>query len=331
MIRVCVVGMGRAGKIHAENFLNRIGEAKLIGIVEPVELIAKQASQKLGVPYWLDAQEAIKTKDFDALIICTPSYLHPELIVEAAKAGKHVLCEKPLAISLTEAEKALKSAEREGIKLQLGYMRRFDRYYSEAKQRIKKGEIGKPLIFKATGRDPSMPSGWMADPSLSGGIFLDMLSHDFDLARWLMAREVKEVEARGGAWFYEGVKEKGDQDLVGALLVFEEEGIGLVEGCRKCAYGYDLRTEIVGSEGTLMIGSPYDPNLSIGRCDGFTPSKAQWFWERFEGAFLLEDKHFIECINEDKAPLVSGVDGKKALEIALAAKRSLRENKPINL
>jgi inositol 2-dehydrogenase len=331
MIKVCVAGMGRAGKIHAENFLNRVEGAKLVGVVDPIEPIAKQASKKLGVPYWLDSKEVIKAKAFDALAICTPSNTHSRLIVEAGRAGKHVLCEKPLALSLAEAEEALKSAEREEIKLQLGYMRRFDKYYSEAKQRIEKGEIGKPLVFKSTGRDPSLPSGWTADPSLSGGIFLDMLSHDFDLARWLMGKEVKEVEARGGAWFYEEVKEKGDQDLVGVLLVFEKEGIGLVEGCRKCAYGYDLRTEVVGSEGALMVGSPYDPNFSIGKREGITPRKAQWFWERFEEAFLLEDKHFIECISKDKQPLVSGLAGKKALEIAMAAKQSLKEGKPINL
>jgi inositol 2-dehydrogenase len=331
MIKVCVVGMGRAGKIHAENFLNKIEGAKLVGVVDPIESIAKQSSQKLGVPYWLDSKAAIKAKAFDALVICTPSNTHSRLIVEAAGTGKHILCEKPLALSLTEAEEALKSVKSEGIKLQVGYVRRFDKYYSEAKQRIDEGEIGNPLIFKNTARDPFLPSGWIADPSLSGGIFLDMLSHDFDLARWLMGKEIKEVEARGGAWFYEEAKEKGDQDLVGIMLVFEKEGIGIVEGCRKCAYGYDLRTEVVGSEGALMVGSPYDLNFSIGKREGITPRKAQWFWERFEEAFLLEDKHFIECISKDKEPLVSGLAGKKALEIALAARQSLKEGKPINL
>jgi len=331
MIRVCVVGMGRAGKIHAENFLNKIEGARLVGIADPVEPVAKQAGQKLGVPYWLDYKEALKAKDLDALVICTPSYVHLEQIVEAARAGKHVLCEKPLVLNSGEAEEALQAVEKEGVKLQVGYVRRFDKYYSEAKKRIEAGEIGKPLLFKNTARDPFLPSGWITDPSLSGGIFLDMLSHDFDMARWLMGKEVKEVEVRGGAWLYEEARKKGDQDTVGVLLTFENEGIGLLEGCRKCAYGYDLRTEVVGSEGVLMVGSPYDLNLSVGKDEGITPKKAKWFWERFEKAFLLEDRHFIECIGRDKEPLVGGIDGKKALEISIASRQSLKEGKPINL
>jgi len=330
MVKVCVVGMGRAGKLHAQNFAEKIKNAELKAVVDPVEEIVKEAGGELGVPYYKNLENALAKEDFDAVIICTPSFTHASLIIESAEHGKHILCEKPLVLNLEEAERITK-IENGGVKFQVGYVRRFDRYYLEAKKRIDAGEIGTPLIFKNTARDPFLPSGWIADPSLSGGIFLDMLSHDFDMARWLMGKEVREVEARGGAWFYEETKEKGDQDLVGVLLVFEKEGIGLVEGCRKCAYGYDLRTEVVGSEGTLMVGSPYDPNFSIGKRDGITPRKAQWFWERFEEAFLEEDKHFIECIVENKEPLVSGMDGRKALEIALAARTSLKARKPVYL
>jgi inositol 2-dehydrogenase len=330
MVKVCVVGMGRAGKIHAENFLNKVNGARLATIVDPIEQVAKKASQEFGVPSYLDLKEALEKESIDALILCTPSFTHPKLIIEGVNQGKNILCEKPLALGLKEAEEAIKAVEKAKVKLQVGYMRHFDRYYTEVKKRIGAGEIGKPLVFKSTARDPSLPSGWTADPRLSGGIFLDMLSHDFDTARWLMGKKIKRVYAQGGAWIYEESKRKGDFDTVGVILEFEG-GIGLIEGCRKCTYGYDLRTEIKGTEGTLVVGSPYDANLMIGKSQGILYGKAEWFWGRFKDAFFQEDIHFVNCIKANKEPLVGGLDGKRALEIALAARKSIKEGKPINL
>ena len=313
MIKVCVIGMGRAGMLHAKFFLNRVKGAELTAVVDPIESLAKKAGEEFRVPYFTDFTDI---KDVDAAIICTPSYTHTGMIEEFASNGNHILCEKPLTLNLKDAERAMNSVRKAGVKLQIGYMRRFDRYYSEAKDRIDEGEIGKPLIFKSTARDPSLPSGWVSDPSLSGGIFLDMLSHDFDIARWLMGREVKSVYADGGAWIYEETKKKGDLDTVGVTLKFDK-GMGLIEGCRKCPYGYDLRTEVVGQEGTLMIGNAYDPSLMIGKDECVRAKRAEWFWERFEAAFLKEDIHFIDCITGagDEEPMVNGEDGRRALEI----------------
>lgn len=329
-VEICVVGMGRAGKIHAENFAEKIKHAELNALVDPIESICKESGEELDVPYYTDFGDALKKEDFDAVVICTPSFTHASLITDAAHSGKHILCEKPLALNLKDAASSEEAAKRAGVKLQIGYMRRFDKYYAEAKNRVAAKEIGKPLIFRSTARDPSMPSGWAADPALSGGIFCDMLSHDFDAARWLMDKEVRSVYARGSASIYEEVKQKGDLDMVAVTLTFDEE-IGLIEGCRKCTYGYDLRTEIVGTEGTITIGNPYDLNLTVGKAGGVIPKEAHWFWERFADAFLEEDKHFIDCIKDGKEPLVSGHDGIKALEIALACGESIKSNRPVSV
>jgi len=330
-IKICVVGMGRAGELHAQNFAEKIRDAELKAIVDPIEFLGKKFSEELGVPYYTNFNTALAKEKFDAVVICTPSFTHASLIIEAAEHGKHILCEKPLALNLEDADRSTEAAEKAKVKLQVGYMRRFDKYYSEAKNKIEKGEIGEPLIFKSTARDPSLPSGWTADPSLSGGIFFDMLSHDFDTARWLMNKEVKTVYAQGGAYIYKEAKEKGDLDMVGVTLTFDRKGIGLTEGCRKCTYGYDLRTEVVGTEGTITIGNPYDLNLMVGKREGLIPKKAEWFWERFNDAFLAEDKHFVNCIKNNEKPLVNGQEGKKALEIALACRESIKINKPVNI
>jgi Predicted dehydrogenases and related proteins len=317
--KVCVVGMGRAGRLHAQNFAENIKNAELKAVVDPVEEIAKEAGKEFGVPCYKSLEDALEKEDFDAVIICTPSFTHLPLIVEAAEHGKHILCEKPLTLTLEDADRALRATAK--VKLQVGYMRRFDRYYREAKERIEKGEIGEPLIFTTIAKDPFLPAGWTGDPSKSGGIFLDMLSHDFDTARWLMGKEVKEVCAKGGNWIY-----GKDFDCVSVILEFEK-GIGTIDGCRKCCYGYDLRTEVTGSGGTIFVNSPIDANLAVGNNEGIRPKQAQWFWERFKNAFFEEDLSFVDCIQKDKEVLVTGMDGKRALEIALAAKISAEAGK----
>ena len=231
---------------------------------------------------------------------------------------------------MEDATEICQLVKKHDVNFLVGYMRRFDKYYMKAKEKIISGKIGAPLIFKSTARDPSLPAGWTSNPELSGGIFPDMLSHDFDCASWLMGEEITKVISSGGAWIFDHAKKSGDLDTVGVLLEFEK-GIGIIEGCRKCTYGYDLRTEIVGTEGTIMVGSPVDPNFSLGREGGITPMQAGWFWDRFKEAFLNEEKHFVDCVNKDSEPAVNEKDGKMALRISLASKKSYEMGKPIAL
>ena len=331
MIGVAVVGLGRIGRLHAEIFATKIEGAKLVAVCDVVESVVKDVSSRLGVKPYMDYGELLRDEAIDAVVICTPTFLHAEMIVRAAEEGKHVLCEKPLAVTIEEAERALRSVEKGGVKLQVGYMRRFDKAYSSAKKAIDGGRIGKPLAFISVARDPGPPPGWAADPKKSGGIFLDMLSHDFDMARWLMASEVKRVYATGGAYLYEELKEKGDLDVVNVCLEFEGGALGYIHGSRKSAFGYDLRTEVMGSEGTLYVGCHYDPSLAIGTRAGITYGGVSWFIGRFYDAYVREDEEFIRAIVEDREPLVTGLDGKRAIEIAEAAWRSVREGRPVSL
>ncbi|MCD6357759.1 MAG: inositol 2-dehydrogenase [Thermoproteales archaeon] len=331
MIGVAVVGLGRIGRLHAEIFATKVEGAKLVAVCDVVKGVVEEVGSKLGVKPYTDYGELLRDRAVDAVVICTPTFLHAEMIVRAAEEGKHVLCEKPLAVTTEEAERALKSVEKSGVKLQVGYMRRFDQAYSGAKKAIEEGRIGRPLVFISIARDPGPPPGWAADPRKSGGIFLDMLSHDFDMARWLMSSEVRRVYATGGAYLYEELREKGDLDVVNVCLEFESGALGLIHGSRKSAFGYDLRTEVMGSEGTLYVGSHHDPNLAVGTRAGVTYSGVSWFMGRFYDAYVREDEEFVKSIAEDKEPLVTGLDGRRAIEIAEAAWRSVREGRPVSL
>ena len=330
-IGVGVVGLGRIGQLHAEIFNSKIPNAKLVAVSDVVENLVKSASEKFNVKGYLSYEEMLRDAEVDAVVICTPTFLHKDMIMLAAEYHKHILCEKPLTVTVKEAEEVLSKISNSNVILQVGYMRRFDYAYQEAKKKINAGDIGRPVAFIGIARDPAPPPGWAADPKLSGGIFLDMLSHDFDMARWLMNSEIKRVYVEGGAFIYEEIKEKGDLDVVTINFRFENGAVGFIHGSRKSAFGYDLRTEVLGTEGTVYIGYRQDPMFAIGVKQGLIYSGIKWFFKRFYDAYVEEDKHFIDCLINDKKPLITGEDGKKAVEIAEASWKSLKENKAINL
>ncbi len=327
-VGVAVVGLGRIGRVHAEIFRTRVDGAELIAVVDVVEHLAREVGEALGVRWYTDCEDVLRDGDVDAVVICTPTYLHAEMISLAAEHGKHVMCEKPMAVRVGEAREALARVERAGVKLQVGYMRRFDRAYRAAKERIEGGEIGRPLTFIATSRDPAPPPGWVADPRLSGGLFLDLMSHDFDMARWLMGSEVRRVHVVGGALVYDSVRERGDLDTALVTLEFENGAIGAVHANRNAHYGYDIRTEVIGTEGVVAVGTHIDSSLHVAKRGGITFGGFPWFQERFYDAYLQEDRHFVRAILEDTEPLVGGVDGLRAVQIAEACWESFRSGGP---
>ena len=330
-IGVAVVGLGRIGKLHAEIFRSKVEQAKLVAVVDVEESLARSVADILDVKYYTDYGKALKDPAIEAVVICTPTYLHKEMVVQAVEENKHVLCEKPITVTSKDAKECVTKAEKAGVKLQVAYMRRFDDAYKQAKRKIEEGKIGNPIMYIAIARDPAPPPGWASDPKLSGGIFLDMLSHDFDMARWLMNSEVKEVYVKGGNYIYEEVKKKGDLDVVAIEFTFGNNALGFIHGSRKSAFGYDLRTEVLGTDGTIFIGSSANMLFSIGTSEGLTYQGLAWFFKRFYDAYVEEDRHFIKCIVEDKVPLVSGVDGLRAVQIAEACWKSLKEKKSIEI
>ena len=331
MLGLGVVGLGRIGRLHAEISFTKISDAKLVAVSDVVESLVKKVGEKFHVKAYTSYDDLLKDKEVDAVIISTPTYLHKEMILKALEAGKHVFTEKPLCLNTEEAKEIEKKVRKSGLKLQVGYMRRFDYAFINAKKTIERGEIGEPLTFITIARDPSPPPAWESDPKLSGGIFLDMLSHDFDMARWLMESEITEVYVKGGSYLFKEVGEKGDLDVVTVSFEFENGGLGLIHGTRKNVFGYDLRVEVYGSNGTIFIGASYDNMFSMGFEKGILMKGHQWFMKRFYDAYVNELQQFVKSIINDTEPPVNVVDGRKVVEISEACWKSLRERKPVRV
>lgn len=323
--------MGRAGSLHAEIFRSEVSEARLVCVADEKEQVARQAGNRLNVDSVIGYEEALRRKDVDAVSIAVPTDMHSRLVLSALEAGKHIFVEKPLARSLEEARMVAERAASSELVVQVGYMRRFDKIYAEAKKKIMEGHLGKPILYRAVAHDPAPPPGWAADPQLSGGIFYDMLSHDFDMARYLISSEVSTVYALGSSVLYEDIGRKGDYDTVCALLAFESGAYGYVEGIRRSTYGYDLRTEVVGSEATVVVGNMSDNMLTFASKEGISHKGLQWFMERFRNAFVEEDRSFVESILSHSAPKISALDGLRAIEIAEACRTSTRERRKVLL
>jgi len=267
----------------------------------------------------------LQDEKVEAVIISTPTYLHKDMIVRAAEQGKHIFVEKPLTVTVDEAKEVVNIVKKHNVKLQVGFQRRFDYAYRNAKRHIEEGRIGKPITYIAIVRDPEAPPGWASDPSKSGGIFSDMLSHDFDMARYLLNAEVVEVYVVGGNYIYEELKIKGDLDVVNIVFKLSTGAQGLIHATRKFPYGYELRTEVYGSEGAVYIGTNIDNMLALGTKQGLTYFGAPFFEKRFYEAYVEELKAFVDSIIEDKEPPVTVIDGLRTVQIAEACWESYKK------
>ncbi|NPA96378.1 MAG: Gfo/Idh/MocA family oxidoreductase [Crenarchaeota archaeon] len=329
-IKYLVAGLGRIGRLHAEMLKTSIPNAELHAVCDVVEPLAKSVAERLKVRAYTSYDKALSDPEIDAVVIATPTFLHKEMTVKALEAGKHVFLEKPLAPSLPDAKEIANRVKSSGLKFMIGYMRRFDHYYRRAKSLVESGALGRVISFTSIARDPSPPPGWAADPQLSGGIFLDQLSHDFDIARWIVG-EVKEVYVVGGNYVSEEIKTKGDLDVVSIIVKFNNDAQGFIHGARRNTFGYDLRTEIYCEKGTIFVGVPMDTMMSIGTGNGVSYGGVAWFEKRFLEAYMEELRHFTSAIIEDEEPLISVDDGLRLVEIAEACWRSYRERKPVSV
>ncbi|SKB02617.1 Gfo/Idh/MocA family oxidoreductase [Sporosarcina newyorkensis] len=331
-INCAVLGLGRLGYWHAENLAFKVKSAKLVSVIDPLEGRAEQVAKELGVEKWSrNPIDAFEDDMIDAVIIVTPTSTHAEMIKLAAKNGKQIFIEKPLTQHLDEADEAIEVIRKYNTICQVGFMRRFDPAYAEAKIRIAAGDIGVPLYFKGVSRDGNVPHEEFIKHS--GGIFLDVAIHDYDIARFLMNQEITSISSTGNILLESNkfMKKYNDVDQGLSYFNFESGAAGDIETMRVAPYAYDIRGEVVGTEGAIQIGSMRNNDVKIFTKKGSMHDLIQDFPSRFQDAYLLEMIHFIDCLKNGERPACTEVDGKAALEIAAAATKSFNTGETVQV
>ena len=331
-LNIAVLGLGRMGTIYAQTIARQIPRTKLHAVADPDAQARTDFMARFDVPHvFEEAREALALPNLDAVVIATPTGSHSDLVTTAAEAGKPIFCEKPLALTLAETHAALAAVEQAGVPLQVGFMRRFDAAYRQAKTMIDHGLIGWPVTFKAVGRDPFCPRPAFADPAQSGGLILDMGIHDFDVARWFMGSEVERVAAEGTLLVCDDLRAVGDYDNAVINLRFAGGALGNVEVSRNAFYGYDLRTEVLGSEGIVRVGGAKEPVPMLSTRHSVADEASSYLTNRFGEAYRAQLHHFVDCLLDDQPPAVSGADALAAFEIALSATEAAQTGQPVVL
>jgi myo-inositol 2-dehydrogenase/D-chiro-inositol 1-dehydrogenase len=277
-----------------------------------------------------DPQAILADKTVEAVIICSSTHTHAQFIIEAAKAGKHIFCEKPIALNLAEIDEALKAVKQSGVKLQIGFNRRFDANFRQAHEMAISGKIGTPQLVRITSRDPAPPP--IDYIKVSGSIFLDMTIHDFDMARYLIQTEVEEVYAAGGVMVDPAIGQAGDIDTAVVTLHYRNGALGIIDNSRRAVYGYDQRVEVFGSAGGIIVSNNQPHQAVLSDASGVHSALPLYFFlERYKDSFVAEMKAFIEAIQQDTPPPVTGLDGRIPVVMGLAAWKSYREHRPVKL
>ena len=330
-IGVGVIGAGRIGRLHIEHLAQRIPEAELIAICSLNPSGAESLAEQFNVPKVMtDYKTLLADPQIDAVLVTSSTDTHVEISQAAAKAGKHIFCEKPIAFDLEQIDETLAIVEAAGVKFQVGFNRRFDASFKRVREAVASGEIGEPHIIRITSRDPAPPP--IEYVKVSGGIFLDMTIHDFDMARYLIADEVVEVYAAGGVRVDPKIGEAGDIDTTVITLRFQNGVIGTIDNSREAVYGYDQRVEVFGSKGMVTAANPPRDTVTFSGSEGSRAASPPYFFvERYQPAFLAELQAFFTCIQDDTLPAVTGADGRAPVVMGFAALKSLRENRPVLL
>ncbi|RAR45828.1 inositol 2-dehydrogenase [Paenibacillus sp. MDMC362] len=330
-INIGIIGAGRIGKIHADHLLRMPG-AKIaaIGDLFAGDELRSWAAER-GIPVvTTNSNDIMEHPDIDAVLICSSTDTHVPLIKQAAANGKHIFCEKPVSMSVDQTREALAAVEAAGVSLQIGFNRRFDHNFSRVREIVSAGRIGDTHLIKITSRDPSPPHPDYI--KVSGGLFMDMAIHDFDIARYLSGSEVVEVYAQGAVLVDPAIGELGDIDTALTTLRFENGALGVIDNSRKAVYGYDQRIEVFGSGGCVSADNDYPSTAVVSGPDGVTRDKPLYFFlERYKEAYMNETRQFIDSLHNGTAVPVSGHDALQAELIALAAKRSLQQGRPVKL
>ena len=321
-----VVGVGTMGKQHAWNIRRLIPEAQLIAVADADLERARKVAAELEVEHYYDSVEALaERRDVQAVVIVTPAKFHGAAMRVCAEAGKDVFCEKPFTLTVEEADEVLEVTQRAGIRLQVGHVRRYDPPNVRANQRIEAGEIGDPVLFKSLGRDPAPPPVSYLASGVNGMFFQDSAVHEFDLGRWMMNDEIAEVHAYGAVLVCPELAKYDDIDSALVSMKFSRGALGAVENYMQAGYGYDIRTEIVGSKGTIITGYLQQSAEVVLTAAGARTDVVDHFLVRFREGYLNEMRDFVQTILADGEPKVDGFDGRQAVAVAEAAERSYRQ------
>jgi len=334
-IGIAIIGAGRAGLIHAHNFRKSVPYARLAAVVDPNREAAEAAAKELGIDTWYASyRDALADDAIDAVVVVTPTIYHREIVVEAAKAGKHILCEKPMAMNAAECEEMIAAAAEAKVNLQLAFMRRFDASFLDAKERIDAGEIGDVVSIRSLTRGPSTPQPWMYDLKKSNGPLAEVNSHDIDTARWFTGSEFASVHAIAGNFRCPDAKADFPDFYDNVLLTarFEDGKQGVIEGALHVQYGYDSRVEILGTHGVLFIGQLHEKTVMTATKNKQITRPFMNSWRHlYKDAYLAEDTEFVQSILEQRAPKVTGIDGMMAVKVVEAGNRSIRESSIVRL
>src|SRR6266581_8002918 len=330
-LNVGVIGCGRIGRIHAENLATRIPGARVASLADVAGAAAKEVAGQLHVTQaTTDYRELLADPAVDAVAICSSTDTHSRIIQEAAAAGKHIFCEKPIDYDLARIHAALSAVEKAGVKLQIGFNRRFDPSFAKVRELVTQGAIGQPHIIRITSRDPEPPS--LEYIKVSGGIFLDMTIHDFDMVRFLSGSEAEEVYAIGEALIDPAIRQAGDVDTAVVTMRLKSGALATIDNSFKADYGYDQRVEVFGSKGSASAGNHAPDQHVLMDAAGVHQAKPLYFFlERYTEAYVLEMRAFVEAVLNKQPPPVTGIDGLQAVIMGLAATRSLREGRPVKL
>jgi predicted dehydrogenase len=334
LLRVALVGAGRAGLVHGRNFAAGVPDARLVAIADPVAETRQRAAAELGCQRTLaDPLDAATDDGVDAVVVASPTFTHAAVAVAALQAGKHVLCEKPLATTLEEAQRIQAAAAGSTATLVMGFMRRFDAAFTRVAERIAAGDIGDPVFVRSTGRGPGLPPEWALDPRRSAGLIAEVNSHDLDTVRWLSNREFRCVYGVGRAAKRPDLAARypGFVDLVAVTCELSDGGLAQVDGACPADYGYDARVEVYGTEGVIMAGDPRAGSALLVRADGAVADPVRSWRELFADAYRAEDAHLVRVAHGQDAPRAGVGDGVAALQAALAVNRSLREGQPVRV
>ncbi len=331
LIRVGIIGAGRIGRLHAQNLVRRVGGATVVAVADVVSGVARDCAAALSIPKAFDDPGALlEDRGVDAVFICSSTDTHAALIEHAAERGKHVFCEKPIALDLAAIDRALAAADHAGILLQVGFNRRFDSGFRRAHDLIAAGAIGRPEVLRITSRDPAPPPPEYV--KVSGGIFLDMMIHDFDMARYVMADEVEEVYAAGAVLVDPAIGALGDVDTAAVTLRFARGAIGVIDNSRRAVYGYDQRLEVLGSAGRVLVENPkLDQVLLSDEAGDRGAPLHRFFLDRYAEAYVAEAQAFIDALVASREPPVTGRDGRMPVVMGHAARRSLESGRPVRL